>query len=52
VAEQAFKDANCTLTTLSNYNALIALAKETGYVKEHQIDALLAWRQSPETWGV
>lgn len=52
VAEQAFKDANCTLRTLSNYNALIALAKETGYVKEQQIDALLAWRKSPETWGV
>ena len=52
VAEQAFKDANCTLRTLSNYNALIALAKATGYVKEQQIDALLAWRKSPETWGV
>ncbi|MBQ1696709.1 MAG: orotate phosphoribosyltransferase [Bacteroidales bacterium] len=52
VAEQAFKDANCTLRTLSNYNALIALAKETGYVKEQQIDALLAWRKSPDTWGV
>ncbi len=51
VAEEAFKEANCTLNTLSNYNSLIALAQEIGYVKPEQLDTLLAWRKSPETWG-
>lgn len=51
VAEQAFKEANCTLNTLSNYNSLIALAQEAGYVQPAQLDTLLAWRKSPETWG-
>ncbi len=52
VADEAFKQAGCTLRTLSNYNALISLAKETGYVKEDQTETLLEWRKSPETWGV
>ncbi|MCQ2253182.1 MAG: orotate phosphoribosyltransferase [Bacteroidales bacterium] len=51
VAEQAFKEANCTLNTLSNYNSLIALAQEAGYVQPAQLETLLAWRKSPETWG-
>lgn len=51
VAEEAFKEANCTLNTLSNYNSLIALAQEAGYVQQAQLDTLLAWRKSPDTWG-
>ncbi len=51
VAEEAFKEASCTLNTLSNYNSLIALAQEAGYVQQDQLDTLLAWRKSPETWG-
>ncbi|MCQ2250070.1 MAG: orotate phosphoribosyltransferase [Bacteroidales bacterium] len=51
VAEEAFKQANCTLDTLSNYNSLIALAQEAGYVQQNQLDTLLAWRKCPDTWG-
>ncbi len=51
VAEEAFKEANCSLDTLSNYNSLIALAQEIGYVKPEQLDTLLNWRKSPDTWG-
>ncbi|MBQ3658158.1 MAG: orotate phosphoribosyltransferase [Bacteroidales bacterium] len=50
VAENAFKEANCTLKTLSNYNALIDLALKTGYVKENQLETLKNWRKNPETW--
>lgn len=50
-AEEAFKQANCTLQTLSNYNALIELATEIGYVTKDQIPTLQEWRKSPETWG-
>jgi len=50
-AEDSFRQANCMLHTLSNYEALLQLARETGYVSEENIDALLDWRQSPETWN-
>ncbi len=50
-ARKAFEDANVELTTLSNYDALIEAACETGYVKESDIDVLKHWRISPSTWG-
>ena len=51
VAENAFKEAGCTLKTLSNYNALIDLALKTGYVKESQLETLKNWRKNPENWS-
>ncbi len=50
-ARKAFEDANVELTTLSNYDALIEAAYETGYVKEADIEVLKQWRISPSTWG-
>ncbi len=50
-ARKAFEDANVELTTLSNYDALIEAACETGYVKESEIEVLKQWRISPSTWG-
>jgi orotate phosphoribosyltransferase len=50
VAENAFKEADCKLQTLSNYNALIDLALKTGYVKENQLETLKNWRKNPENW--
>ena len=49
-AVESFRLANCSLLTLSNYEALIDLALETGYISEGQMDTLKEWRQSPETW--
>lgn len=51
VATQCFEQANCKLYTLSNYNSLIELAIETGYVKQEMLPKLLEWRQNPENWG-
>ena len=50
-ARKAFEDANVELTTLSNYDALIDVASETGYVRPDYIDVLKEWRFSPSTWG-
>jgi orotate phosphoribosyltransferase len=50
-ARKAFEDANVELTTLSNYDTLIEVAAETGYVKESEIAVLKEWRISPSTWG-
>ncbi len=51
-AEEAFARAGCPLITLSNYDALIELAMETGYVGEDLLPALRLWRRAPDTWNV
>ena len=50
VAEEAFKEAGVKLITLSNYNAVIEEAAETGYIKEEDKAVLAEWRKSPSTW--
>ena len=50
-ARKAFEDSNVELTTLSNYDTLIEVATEIGYVKESEKDVLKEWRVSPSTWG-
>lgn len=45
-----FKKAECELTTLSDYNAMIDLAVKIGYVKPEQVEKLKEWRLSPETY--
>lgn len=50
-AVESFKNAGCTLYTLSNYEVLIQLAQETGYVTRENINALMEWRTAPESWS-
>ena len=50
-ARKAFEDSNVELTTLSNYDTLIEVATEIGYVKESDKEVLKEWRISPSTWG-
>ena len=50
-ARKAFEDANVELTTLSNYDTLVEVASEIGYIKESDIEVLKQWRFSPSTWG-
>ena len=50
-ARKAFEEANVELTTLSNYDTLIEVATEIGYVKESEKEVLKEWRISPSTWG-
>ena len=50
-ARKAFEDADVELTTLSNYDTLIEVATEIGYVKESEKEVLKEWRISPSTWG-
>ena len=48
-ARKAFEDADVELTTLSNYDTLIEVATEIGYVKESEKEVLKEWRISPST---
>lgn len=50
-ARKAFEDADVELTTLSNYDTLISVAHQIGYVRDEDIDILKEWRYSPSTWG-
>lgn len=49
-AVESFKQANCVLYTLSNYEVLLELALESGYIASSQLETLKEWRKSPETW--
>ncbi len=50
-ATQAMEDARLRLVTLSNYDALIRVAKAKGQLEEHQLESLAAWRRNPAAWG-
>jgi orotate phosphoribosyltransferase len=50
VAEKAFKDAGVELVTLTNYEAVVAQALSTGYIKEEEVELLNQWRKSPSEW--
>ena len=51
VAEEAFKAANVELTTLTNYEAVVEVALQTGYIKQEHVDLLHQWRANPSEWG-
>ena len=51
VALESFKNANCELITLSNYEVLIDMAVETNYVKAEDVEILKKWRQDPGNWN-
>lgn len=52
VADSAFEAANCALTTLSDYDALLAHAQAVGTIKEEEMHLLSEWRKSPSTWAL
>jgi len=49
-AESNFLKAKCKLATLTNYEALINVALDKGYISEKDIAGLGEWRKSPSTW--
>ena len=51
VAEEAFKAAGVTLTTLTDYEAVVTTALATGYIKAEHVELLHAWRANPAEWG-
>ena len=50
VAEKAFKEAGVKLLTLTNYEAVVAEALRTGYIKESDVALLNEWRKDPANW--
>lgn len=50
LAERNFKKAKCELITLSNYNDLVDIAIESGYIDKDHLETLKIWRKDPENW--
>ena len=52
VAEKAFKEADVELVTLTNYEAVLEVAQETGYITADELPLLNEWRKDPAHWNV
>ena len=50
VARENFAGAGIELTTLSDYDTLIELATEQGYVEDSDLETLRLWRKDPAGW--
>ncbi|MBP3038700.1 orotate phosphoribosyltransferase [Bacillaceae bacterium Marseille-Q3522] len=49
--KELLAEAKIEYETLTNYTTLLSVAKETGYIKEEDLEKLLAWRQDPVKWS-
>lgn len=50
IAAEAFQKSGVELVTLSDYDHLVEVARETGYVKEGDMETLREWREAPAEW--
>lgn len=50
VAEEAFAQAGVTLTTLTNFEAVVEEAKQTGFISDADVPFINEWRKDPANW--
>ena len=51
IAKERFAEAGIKLLTLSNYNALLKVALETGFIGQKDITTLEKWSEDPQNWA-
>lgn len=51
VAATNFKEKNCQLVTLTNYEALIHKAIEENFILDTDLKSLMDWRKDPQAWS-
>lgn len=51
IADKNFKEANCPLFALSNYDIMIRKAIEKEYISDKDKDSLLEWKKDPQAWS-
>lgn len=51
VARKAFEAAGVKLVTLTDYEAVVAQALSSGYIKSVDVEVLHQWRKDPANWG-
>lgn len=49
-AIENFQKAGVELYTLTDYNTMIEVALESGYIQQNQLDMLNRWRENPSGW--
>lgn len=52
VADENFKNANITLTTLSDYPTLVEHALKNNYITSKELSAVQEWRKAPHEWDI
>jgi orotate phosphoribosyltransferase len=50
-AETNFKNENCPVVSLCDYDTLIDKAANAKFITNTDLHTLRAWREQPETWG-
>lgn len=50
VASEQFEAAGVTLTTLSDYEAVLQQALDTNYIGQDELATLQQWRKDPSSW--
>ena len=50
-AQEAFKQGDIPLKSLTDYDTLIELAIEKGIISSNEEKLLLSWRSNPSAWG-
>jgi orotate phosphoribosyltransferase len=51
VADENFKNSNCDVIALSDYDTLITQALKTKYITKNDIETLKAWKENPSAWN-
>ena len=51
ISTKNMKEAKVTLTSLSNYDAILDEAIRTEYIDKSELQTLQDWREQPDTWG-
>jgi orotate phosphoribosyltransferase len=50
-ASENFKNHQCPLITLTNYESLLHQALNSGYISNQQLDTLKQWKLNPDNWS-
>lgn len=50
-ADEEFKNNDITITTLSNFQTVVAVAATEGYIKPQEQELILNWAQNPSGWA-
>jgi orotate phosphoribosyltransferase len=50
-AKENFREARCRLLTLTDFETLVKVAENTGYITPEEKVVVLQWNKEPENWG-
>ncbi len=50
-ARKIFKDGGCKLLTITNFSALVNIARKNGNLTDKELTHVLAWNKDPQNWG-